>query len=147
MARTSPQTSTRKASALDTSLRLIEELAQAMSGQVQRGLRQIERAGGVSLPPRSVEALGSDARTLEVQCRGLRERVGLEEVSASASTAAAPAAYVPGTRGGSQTDAARTLALELQALGIERDEVANRLVNTFEVEDSEGIVDSVFVEP
>jgi len=146
MARTSIETSTRQASALDASLRLVEELAEAMSGQVQRALRQIERAGAVSLPPRSVEALGSETAALEQECRELRLRVGLEEISPASPAAASPA-YVPGTRSRDRTDAARTLALELRALGIERDEVANRLVNTFEVEDSEGIVDSVFVEP
>ncbi len=137
----------RQASALDASLRLVAELAEAISGQVQRALRQIERSAAVSLPPRTVEALGTETKTLEAECGALRDRLGFDEIPASGATPSVPQAYAPGTRSGNRADAARTLALELRALGIERDEVANRLVSTFEVEDSEGIVDSVFVEP
>lgn len=150
MATRTNEIGSRQASALDASLRLVEELAEAMSGQVQRALRQIERsATAAPLPPRAVGALGTETAALERECGALRDRLGFDEISPSAEPPTrAPAAYVPGTRPGTnRADAARALALELRALGIERDEVANRLVSTFEVQDSEGIVDSVFVEP
>lgn len=138
----------RQASALDASLRLVTELAEAMSGQVQRALRQIDGAPAVSLPPRTVEALGTDAGALQLECRALCDRLGLEEISeATPAPGPSPRPYAPGTRTGNRAEVARTLAVELRALGIGRDEVANRLVSTFEVEDSQGIVDSVFVEP
>lgn len=137
----------RQASALDASLRLVEELAEAMSGQVQRALRQIERSPTVSLPPRTAEAMATETTELKRECGALRDRLGIDEIPAMSENPPAPQGYVPGTRPGNRADAARTLALELRALGIERDEVANRLVSTFEVEDSEAIVDSVFVEP
>lgn len=141
-------TGARQASALDASLRLVAELAEAMSGQVQRALRQIDGAASVSLPSRATKALGAETGALERECRALRERLGLEELSATALTPLpSRRAYAPGTRVANRADAARTLALELRALGIGRDEVANRLVNTFEVDDPEGIVDSAFVEP
>ena len=140
-------TDTRQASALDAPLRLISELAEAMAGQVQRAVRQIDDAAGLSLPPRVVDVLASDARELERECGMLRERFALEAVPATAPPASPPP---PPPRSGqsaaSRADAARTLALELRALGIERDEVASRLVNTFEVDDPDSIVDSVFVE-
>ena len=135
-------------SGLDASLRLIAELAEAMSGQVDRALRQIDAAPALSLPSRTVEVLAAEARGLAAECRSLPDRVGPEaRLSPPSDTAPTrpPAPSAP--RGAAGADAARTLALELRALGIGREEIANRLVNTFEVDDPEAIVDGVFAEP
>jgi hypothetical protein len=137
---------TGEASALDASARLIAELAESMSGQAQRALRQIGAADAVELSPRAVEALGRDAAELERQCRGIRERLGLDELPATVPAPPRRSRRTSPDRGTSPADAARTLALELRALGIERDEVAKRLVDTFEVDDPKSIVDSAFTE-
>ena len=109
-------------------------------------MRQIDDAEAVSLPPRIVEALRSEARELERECGLLRERFALEAIEEPAPAVSPPPPADRRLQADSRADAARTLALELRALGIERNEVASRLVNTFEVDDPERIVDSVFVE-
>ena len=143
---TQRQSAPRQPSALDASLRLVAELAEAMNGQVERAMRQIDGAEGLSLPPRIVDALRREARELERECGLLRERFALDAVEPPAPVGSSPPPGAPSLEASSRADAARTLALELRALGIERDEVASRLVNTFEVDDPERIVDSVFVE-
>jgi hypothetical protein len=135
-------------SALDASLRLIAELGEAMSGQVSRVLRQIEAASTLSVPSRTVEVLAAEARGLAAECRALRDRLGPEDRPVTPSGAAGPRPAAPiAPRAAPRADAARTLALELRALGVDREEIASRLVNTFEVDDPEAIVEGVFTEP
>ncbi len=143
---TQPTSGPGKPSALDASLRLVGELAEAMNGQVQRAVRQIDDTEAVSLPPRIVNALRYEARELERECGRLRERFALEGIEQPGPAVSPPPPAERSLRADTRADAARTLALELRALGIERDEVASRLVNTFEVDDAERVVDSVFIE-
>lgn len=141
---------TAQTSALDASLRLVRDLAEALSGQVGRAVRQLEQAPGIPVPSPSVEALRAETAELARECQALRDRLGVAEtpfaVPAPSRLGPEPA-YVPRRSADARRDAAITLARELRALGIERDEVASRLLNTFEVEDSDGILDTVFVEP
>jgi aminopeptidase N len=132
------------ASSLPSTVRLVDELVDALLGQVRRATRQSETAS--DLPrgtKKALKELAADAASIEGHSAELREALGI------AGEAAAPE---PGVANASAADDAesstdeivRSLAIDLRLQGQSREEVRRRLEQTFGADQTAAVIDEVF---
>jgi aminopeptidase N len=132
------------ANSLPSTVRLVDELVDALLGQVRRATRQSDTAG--DLPrgtKKALKELAADAASIQGHSAELREALG------AAGEAAAPELGVAGASaaddGESSTDEiVRSLAIDLRLQGQSRDEVRRRLEQTFGADQTAAVIDEVF---
>ena len=131
---------------LRSTVRLVDELVDALVGQVRRATRQSQTA--TQLPRGTKEALGKladDAASIETRTAELREALGAAPRAAKPSLAPQVVSPSVGAAPGSSHDEiVRSLAIDLRLQGHSRDEVRDRLEQTFGADQAAGVVDEVF---
>lgn len=134
------------ASALQATVRLVDELVDALVGQVRRATRQSETAG--DLPrgtKKALKELADDAASIEGHSAELREALGAVVEAAKPPPAPAVADASAAVQAGSSSDEiVRSLAIDLRLQGHSPEEVRRRLEQTFGADQTAGVIDEVF---
>jgi hypothetical protein len=132
------------ASSLRSTVRLVDELVDALVGQVRRATRQSETA--TDLPrgtKKALKELANDAASIEDHSAELRDALGdVGEAAASAQGVAAASAGDEAESSGDEI--VRSLAIDLRLQGQSREEVRRRLEQTFGADQTAGVIDEVF---
>jgi hypothetical protein len=138
------------AGALRSTIRLVDDLVDALVGQVRRAQRQSEAA--TALPRGTNEALaelGRDAARVADRSGAVLRALGAER-KATKAPRVQPAEAAAAERGTPQDDAAssteivRSVAIDLRLQGHARDEVRRRLEQTFGADRAAQVVNEVF---
>jgi hypothetical protein len=128
------------AAAFRSKLRLVDDLADALLGQVRRVVRQGEAARGLPRgTKKALRELADEAAAIERSRAALRAAVGDSEPAAGAQ-ASSPAA----DRQAARQELVRAVAIDLRHQGHTREEVRERLEQTFGADEAAEVVDHVF---
>jgi hypothetical protein len=122
----------------------VDELVDALLGQVRRATRQSETA--TDLPrgtKKALKELAGDAASIEGHSAELREAIG------DVGEAAAPEHGVTGSSTAGEAESSsdeivRSLAIDLRLQGQSREEVRRRLEQTFGADQTAEVIDEVF---
>jgi aminopeptidase N len=129
------------ASSLPSTVKLVDELVDALLGQVRRATRQSETAS--DLPrgtKKALKELAAEAASIEGHSAELREALG-----AAGKTAAPEPGVADASAAESSTDEiVRSLAIDLRLQGQSREEVRRRLEQTFGADQTAAVIDEVF---
>jgi hypothetical protein len=134
------------AGALESTVRLVDELIDALRGQVRRAKRQSETAS--DLPrgtKKALKELADDAASIEGHTAELLEALGMDGEAAKPPPVPAVADASAALHAGSSSDEiVRSLAIDLRLQGHSRQEVRRRLEQTFGADQAAGVIDEVF---
>jgi hypothetical protein len=134
------------AGALESTARLVDEVVDALLGQIRRAARQSETAS--DLPrgtKKALKELADDASRIEGHTAELLAALGAEQAAENRPRVAAAADAPVGVQPGSSSDeVVRLLAIDLRFQGQSRDEVRERLEQTFGADKTAGVIDEVF---
>ena len=137
------------ADALRATLDLVEQLVEALEGQVRRAQRQT--ASAASLPHgarETIEEVAAEAARIQAQSARLPAALGaglLEPPGPQPSRDPPESAGRRAEHSAQPTrDVVRALAIDLRLQGRSREEARERLERTFGVERAAGVLDEVF---
>jgi hypothetical protein len=133
------------AGALESTVRLVDELIDALRGQVRRAKRQSETAS--DLPrgtKKALKELADDAASIEGHTAELLEALGMDGEAAKPPPVPAVDASAALHAGSSSDEIVRSLAIDLRLQGHSRQEVRRRLEQTFGADQAAGVIDEVF---
>jgi aminopeptidase N len=133
------------ASSLPSTVRLVDELVDALLGQVRRATRQSETAsdlprGGTK---KALKELAADAASIEGHSAELREALGIAGEAAAPEPGVADASAADDAES-STDEIVRSLAIDLRLQGQSREEVRRRLEQTFGADQTAAVIDEVF---
>ncbi len=134
------------AGALRSTIRLVDELVDALVGQVRRAKRQGETATGLPRgTKKALKELADDAASIEGSSAELLEALGADTTGAKPPPPPVTDTSAGEEEAGSSSDEiVRSLAIDLRLQGHSRDEVRERLEETFGADQAAGVIDEVF---